>query len=412
MTTPKHLLKANRMVFLLLFSAMALAACTPDTLEVGILPTPSDTAIPTLAKLVEPDDIRPTATPPATQVPSPEPTFTLEEDGGTYTNPEYGFTFQYPSDWMIQDQGTHFVRLGRGPLSLYIGYMWVYESVDIFNRTGLPAGDFETRGTASFLGQDVTREVLSYQGQDRVVFYNGAGSRILAGDLVFTMYLDNLATDASAGLSGGLESAADEILQSFAVEPSLPPVTDLAAVGWYGSVHSLPAGANFDDFLSLLPDGAGEMGLVGASPAVEAMIVSMRDKEPPNMYAHFWGTLNCRVSDYAGCQLVVTHMRPDGPGPLFNADLVDGWEGTLITDSSWAQIDDAFVLSGPYPLRYGVWSQDSAVAAQLENYRNSQITLRVWGQVTCGVMDANGCQILVTRVEEVAASAEFSAGNS
>ena len=99
--------------------------------------------------------------------------------------------------------------------------------------------------------------------------------------------------------------------------------------------------------------------------------------------------------------LLVTHVRPDGPGPLLNPDPVEGWEGTVITNSAWAQIDDAFVLAGPYPVHYGLWSEDPTLAAQIEGYRNSGATLRVWGQVFCGVPDANGCQIQVRRLEEV-----------
>jgi hypothetical protein len=353
-----------------------------------------------------------TRTPPIAATPTAQPTTIAEEPEITYTNAQYGFSFQHPSDWVVQDQGSHFVRLGQGPLSLYIGYMWLYESVDIWSRTGLPAGDFQARGTVSFLGQELTREVLVYEGVDRVVFYNGPNSRIEAGDLVFSIYLDDVSAEGSAASGVELQTAADEILQSFALEPALEPISSLPVIGWYGSVHSLPAEANHNDYLSLLPEGAGKVGLVGESPAVESMIVDMRDKEPPNKYAHFWGTLSCGVSDYAGCQLMVTHMRPDGPGPLFNPDPVEGWEGTLITDSAWAQIDDALVLAGPYPVHYGVWSEDPAIAAQLENYRNSGVTLRVWGQVTCGVMDANGCQIQVSRVEEAGAAVESPAGPS
>jgi hypothetical protein len=150
----------------------------------------------------------------------------------------------------------------------------------------------------------------------------------------------------------------------------------------------------------VLPEGAAEVGLLGTSPAVEAAIAEMRDKEPPSKYAHFWGTLSCGVWDYGGCQLRVTHMRPDGPGPMPNPDPVEGWEGTIVTNSAWAQIDDAFVLSGDYSVQYGIWSEDPALDAQLEGYRNSGTTIRVWGQVICGIPDANGCQIQVRRLEE------------
>ena len=117
-------------------------------------------------------------------------------------------------------------------------------------------------------------------------------------------------------------------------------------------------------------------------------------------YQKQYCTLSCGVPDYGGCQLWVTHMRPDGPGPMPNPDPVEGWEGTIVTNSAWAQIDDAFVLSGDYPVHYGIWSEDPTLAAQLKDYRNSGTAIRVWGQVICGLSDANGCQIQVRRLEE------------
>jgi hypothetical protein len=51
-------------------------------------------------------------------------------------------------------------------------------------------------------------------------------------------------------------------------------------------------------------------------------------------------------------------------------------------------------------VHYGIWSEDPGLAAQLEGYRNAGTAIRVWGQVICGLPDANGCQIQVRRLEE------------
>jgi hypothetical protein len=83
---------------------------------------------------------------------------------------------------------------------------------------------------------------------------------------------------------------------------------------------------------------------------------------------------------------------------------VEGWEGTVVTNPAWAQVDDAFVLAGDYPVHYGIWSEDPDLAARLEGYRNAGTLIRVWGQVLCGVPDANGCQIRVRRLEEATPS--------
>lgn len=83
-------------------------------------------------------------------------------------------------------------------------------------------------------------------------------------------------------------------------------VTDLAAppggtivVAWLGYVVSTPDGAQFDDFVTILPEGqVGEFGIVGADEAIEAEIIALRDHDEPGKYANFWGTLRCDVIDY------------------------------------------------------------------------------------------------------------------
>ena len=91
----------------------------------------------------------------------------------------------------------------------------------------------------------------------------------------------------------------------------------IAVVGWYGQISSLPAGGAYDDYVALVPEGAGEFGVTGADEAVNAQIIALRDKEEPGKYAHFWGTLICGVDDYNGCRLVVERLRIDGQRRLF-----------------------------------------------------------------------------------------------
>jgi putative hemolysin len=178
-------------------------------------------------------------------------------------------------------------------------------------------------------------------------------------------------------------------------------------VGWYGFVTSIPGDGEYDDYFSLVPEGAGEFGVAGADAAVEAQIVALRDREEPGKCAHFWGTLTCGVDDYNGCQLVVTCLRVDGPagggpsGHPYAPDPVEGWEGFIISNPPMTQYDDHFVLSGQYLVLYGINSADPAVAAQLEQVRDTLMPVRVWGELACGVPDTNGCRIEVTRIEPV-----------
>lgn len=175
--------------------------------------------------------------------------------------------------------------------------------------------------------------------------------------------------------------------------------TEIAVVGWYGQVLSTPDGAQYDDYLSLMPPGVGEVGLRGAADAVETEIEGLRNS---GTYAHFWGALTCGMLDYGACQLVVDRLRVDGPGPLFDPDPVEGWEGVVASNPPMAQFDDHFTLTGDFLIMYGITSSDPDALAQLERARDALSPVRVWGQVTCGVPDENGCQIDVTRMETVA----------
>jgi hypothetical protein len=168
-------------------------------------------------------------------------------------------------------------------------------------------------------------------------------------------------------------------------------------------VVSTPSGAQYDDYLVLMPEGTGEIGVEGVDEAVEAEIVALRDREEPGKHAHFWGTLLCDVPDVGGCQLLVTRLRVDGPGPFFDPDPVEGWEGTIVSGPPGPRSggDDYLVVAGPFPIEYGIGSTDPDVAAELESLRDTGTTVRVWGEISAGVIDWNATQIRVTRVEVV-----------
>ncbi len=228
---------------------------------------------------------------------------------------------------------------------------------------------------------------------------------------------------ACGAIDVGIESAAQPTVEipvevatavpTATTEPTTEPTPEqisetdagmdgVTAVAWYGSVHSTDAGAQYDDYLALWPEGLGQIGLAGATPDVESQIVALRDKEMPGQYAHFWGTLHCDVPDVGNCQLLVERLRPDGPGDFFNPDPVDGWEGTLSSifrEEPGSGGDDVFALTGDWPIEYGIGSQDDNIQAQLDDLRDSGTPFRIWGQLTAGVPDAGGVNIAVNRIE-------------
>ena len=201
--------------------------------------------------------------------------------------------------------------------------------------------------------------------------------------------------------------------------PSPPP--DITVTGWLGYVQEAPAGTQYDDYLVLLPQGTGEFGLVGATPEIESQIVDLRNQDKPGKYAHFWGVLHCGVPDYNGCQLKVDRFRIGIDTTL--SEPVEGWGGSIASiepdaeidqahlpsgGSAWAfgyqPKDDAFVLGGKYPVRFGIASSIAenglpVYALKLAELRDSDKPVQVWGEMDCGGPDTNGCTIWVNRLE-------------
>jgi hypothetical protein len=61
--------------------------------------------------------------------------------------------------------------------------------VIVIQRTGVAAGDIFTTGKVTFLDQEVCRDVLRYEGNDKSVLYNYA-TEIDVDGLMFTLSLD------------------------------------------------------------------------------------------------------------------------------------------------------------------------------------------------------------------------------
>jgi hypothetical protein len=175
-------------------------------------------------------------------------------------------------------------------------------------------------------------------------------------------------------------------------------------VGWYGYVVGLTAeGGQFDDYVVLMPEGTGEFGIEGADETSQAAIVALRDAEEPGKHAHLWGTLTCGVPDYGGCQLLVSRLRVDGPGPFFDPDPVEGWVGRIESVEGWEPglYEQYFVLDGEPSIRYGIDGTLAGLNDEIEALRDSGTAVRIWGILRCGVPDYNASQIAVERIETV-----------
>lgn len=172
-------------------------------------------------------------------------------------------------------------------------------------------------------------------------------------------------------------------------------------IGWSGRVYSLPVGDEFDDLLNLEPQGTGIIGVTGIDPETENQIIGIRDS---GKLANFWGTLTCGVVDFNNCQLIVKRVRPEGPGPFFELERIEGWYGSLIGKIVGTEVDDAFVLAGDFPIQYGVGSSVTLINEAMASLENTNTGIRIWGQVICGVPDAGNCHIYVTDLNIVSDS--------
>jgi hypothetical protein len=108
-----------------------------------------------------------------------------DPDWKHYVHPGYGFSVELPSDWRL-GRVEHFLCLkpqADPGVVLVMGFRALSEDETIM-RTGVGAGDLITRGTAVILGQEVTRYVLVYQGQDKSVLYSLAACALLAAGLL------------------------------------------------------------------------------------------------------------------------------------------------------------------------------------------------------------------------------------
>ena len=199
--------------------------------------------------------------------------------------------------------------------------------------------------------------------------------------------------DCQPGSSKRISSPGEDPEHGDASNPQ--PVT-----AWVGSIHGLPPGDLYDDYVEWIPSGIGETGLQGTTPDLEAAIFELRDASGVGQFVHLWGNLQCGVDDYGGCRLLVSDLQY---GVFQTQDPFDGWTGTVTCSHFNSGPDytcgNSFTLSGPYAVQFGLWSPDPALLAQLENLRDSATEIRISGTLLAGVPDVNGTQLQVSTLE-------------
>jgi hypothetical protein len=160
-----------------------------------------------------PNTPAPTPTEEATPTHAAAPT--PEEEGpyagwARYENAAYGFAFRYPPTWTLEEEA-HLVLLRQGPLLLAVSFQRAGEEVQP-PWTGMPAGEVERRGTMAFMGQEMAKSALVYEGRVKVLTYSAK-----SGEVAFVLRLEDVesADYGAIALSEALEQEADRIVGSF-----------------------------------------------------------------------------------------------------------------------------------------------------------------------------------------------------
>ena len=215
-------MKSLRIMMLPIIICLINSACSPVPKETPTMtatttnfPTASITPSPTASKPAPPT-LTATITPTATITGTPT---VITLDWPRYVSTEYGFSFAYPLGWEVSKSGTHFIRIGppgAPSIRFTIGVKHTGDATRI-GRTGVPEGDIFLAGNILFLGQEISKGILKYQGNDKLILYAN-GVEIKIGELIFTLGLGDINTDYGAvNLSLMIEETADAIVESFAL---------------------------------------------------------------------------------------------------------------------------------------------------------------------------------------------------
>jgi Tol biopolymer transport system component len=144
----------------------------------------------------------------------------------TYTHSIYGFSFRYPPDWYVVSKAdvpnALWLRHKEQPsLELSIGFRRSGEETPI-QRTGVGAGEIETQGSVRFLGRELSRDVLIYEGKVKAALYNHA-QEIDVDGLIFTLSLDDHSLDYDAAeIKPEMQAIVDEVIGSFLLSSDAP----------------------------------------------------------------------------------------------------------------------------------------------------------------------------------------------
>jgi hypothetical protein len=178
------------------------SAC--QNIEVGIESTPA----PTVELTSKPT---PTFVQLAT-LPSPTKTATPTIESANYVQTAYGFSFQYPISWKVE-QEKNTIKLSIKSTSLEIHFKNEKEPISILPDPR-PSSALSQTGSVNFLTQTITKNTLLKENTPISTYYNN-GSEIKIGSILFTFLLSSDQQDEKIGIAPEIQEQADQIISSF-----------------------------------------------------------------------------------------------------------------------------------------------------------------------------------------------------
>jgi hypothetical protein len=120
---------------------------------------------------------------------------------------------------------------------------------------------------------------------------------------------------------------------------------------------------------------------------------------PLNGLRSIWGKLYYGRVDAYNAQIEVTRFEEYQPANDQASQVVEGWQGVVVSNPPGSQFDDYFQMMDQNGTRYGIDSLDPDIKQCLIALGDSGQIIRIWGVLNNDVPDAYGSQIQVTKLE-------------
>ncbi|MBN2006057.1 MAG: DUF333 domain-containing protein [Anaerolineae bacterium] len=197
-------------------------------------------------------------------------------------------------------------------------------------------------------------------------------------------------TGTTVHISGVMNTIVPDVNGAQIRVESLETILAETETEWIGTIASMPAGGQFDDYFQVMDQDRTCFGIDGLSGAIDAQLAAMRDTGTP---VRIRGVLVQDVPDAYGSQIRVAHIETAAE------EMETEWIGTIASMPAGSQYDDYFQMMDQDGSRAGITGRDDDINKRLAELRDTGVTVHIWGVFHKAVPDAYDLQIVVSRLE-------------